>query len=136
MNQDLKVIAIGVMALSLYMNSLLYMFSQGDKVLEGPQESYSKEVFEYIRSNTAPGARLAFFKPRVLGLYSSRPSFAVRPGQSQDVIRYQLNKAGIDYILIHKEYSDRSMIDYVNKNQDSITLLWDNEKFRFYERMH
>jgi 4-amino-4-deoxy-L-arabinose transferase-like glycosyltransferase len=136
MNKDLKVVAIGVMALSLYMNSLLYMFSQRNKILEGPQESYSSEVFEYIRNNTAPGAKLAFFKPRVLGLYTSRPSFAVSPGQNQDVIRYQLNKAGIDYILIHKGYSDQSMIDYVNKNQDSITLIWDNEKFRFYERMH
>jgi 4-amino-4-deoxy-L-arabinose transferase-like glycosyltransferase len=136
MNPDLKVIAIGVMALSLYLNSLLYMFSQGNNILEGPQESHSVEAFEYIKSNTAPAAKLAFFKPRVLGLYTSRPSFAVRPGQGQDVIRYQLNKAGIDYILIHKEYSDQSMIDYVNNTQDRITLIWDNEKFLFYERMH
>jgi hypothetical protein len=131
---DLKVTVIGVMALLLYMNSFLHMINQRHVANDGPQQASSLEAFEFIRNNTSGDARVAFFKPRVLGLYTSRLSLAVRPGAGADLIGYQLEKASADYVLVHIDHSHQSLKDYINGNPGSFSLIWQNEKFRFYEK--
>jgi len=133
---DVKVAVIGILALLLYMNTFLHIVSERNKVIPGPQEEASVEAFEYIRNNTPPDARMLFFKPRVLGLYTSRMSFANKPGQDITIIDKKIEETGIDYILIHREYSDPSIKQYVLSDPDMVSLIWQNEKFQFYQRNH
>jgi len=135
-DKKILVSVIGILALLLYVNTFLHAIKERHKVLEGPQQEASIEAFDFIRNNTGPDVRIAFFKPRVLGLYTSRMSFANRPEQDISSIGNQFEAAGIDFILIHRKYSGQSIKEYVLSDPEMIYLIWENDLYQFYKRIH
>jgi hypothetical protein len=59
-----------VIALVFLFNSSLNAFRnlQNDRAINGPFDSYSKEVYKYIQEETPANSVVIFFKPRVMRL--------------------------------------------------------------------
>lgn len=47
---------------------------QNDRVMNGPFDPYSKEVYNYVREKTSADSVIVFFKPRVMRLMTDRES--------------------------------------------------------------
>ncbi|MEA3477668.1 MAG: hypothetical protein U9R60_05780, partial [Bacteroidota bacterium] len=135
LNRNVKILTLGILALSLYLNTFLHIQSERNRVIPGPQEETAIAAFDYIRTNTPPDASIVFFKPRVLALYASRLSMSNKPDQDPGIVSEQFEKMGVNYFLIHADYSDPSLKQFVTGNPDWIQLVWENEKFKLYQRV-
>ncbi|MEI7846066.1 MAG: hypothetical protein WCK35_09705 [Chloroflexota bacterium] len=52
-----------------------YKVTSGGRTINGPFDSYSQEMFAYVRENTAPESVIVFMRPRALRLFTERDAF-------------------------------------------------------------
>jgi hypothetical protein len=53
---------------------MAYNNLQADRLINGPFDPYSQEVYTYIQQETPAESIVVFFKPRVMRLMTDRPS--------------------------------------------------------------
>lgn len=125
---------VGVLVLFLYLEGILRIISEQDKHIEGPLKPEAQEVWDYIRENTPEDCTLAFFKPRVLGLFADRKSLRAPsetgPAQLDDYYK----RYGVAYLLVIDPYSPINQRNYIKHYQDSLKVVFENPRFRLYRR--
>jgi len=128
-----KVWFLGCLMLVSYLHMLGYILDTDHEILEGPQQESAVETFEFIQNNTAKDDVILFCKPRVLALYSARPSLANSKDCEPREIAELIFKYEIDYVLTHKEISDQAIHDFIRSQDYICEYLWSNEKFVLYK---
>jgi hypothetical protein len=69
------------------------------RTFDGPFDTYSSELFEFIRGETGPQNVIVFFKPRVMRMMTGRDAIAV----------HECNALGRgDYVVIHRKVESSS----------------------------
>jgi hypothetical protein len=102
-----------------------YSNLQNDRKINGPFDSYSDEVFNYIRTETPPDSVIVFFKPRAMRLFSDRDSIMVLECES-------LLKG--DYFAQHKNWEYSQILpDEIEACNLSLETVFENQRFIVYE---
>ena len=128
-----KYLALIVTALLLlqYRLDIVKVNNRGE-IVQGPQSESAAQVFAYLRENTDPKARIVFNKPRVLGLYAQRDSYAVWGEPLQ--VESQLERLGFDYLMHCNELYDVSMEKFLEKSGDDFHIVYSNEVFTLFQK--
>jgi hypothetical protein len=102
-----------------------YSNLQNNRKINGPFDSYSDEVFNYIRTETSPDSVVVFFKPRAMRLFTNRNSIMVLECE---------NLLLGDYVVLHKnwEYSQILPKDIQSCNLP-LKDVFENQRFIVYE---
>jgi len=100
---------------------------QDGRKINGPFDSYSDEVFQYIREETTSDSVIVFFKPRAMRLFTDRDSLMVLECE---------NLSLGDYVVIHKnwEYSQILPGD-IPECRQPLKNDFENQRFIVYEVM-
>jgi hypothetical protein len=118
-----------------YKKGISEIFKQENKILQGPQESASRQAFDYINKNTPPNARFNFIRAHAFALYAEpRSCMSHRPNQTSGEIDQSISKYGVDYILVNNEISDDSIRTYVKIYEMNWSQIWSNDKYSLYRR--
>ena len=91
----LALLSFGVSAKSGWVNL------QNDRVINGPFDPVSSEMFEFIRGKTPPDSVIIFFKPRAMRLFTDRDSFLT--DRCQDLTQG-------DYVVIHEKQGSNGQL--------------------------
>ncbi len=129
-----KYLLFGILLVLIYNYNVRKVFLSCDHVIPGPQEPASIECFNYIKSNTTENSVFAFFKPRVLALYADRQSIANYKTQDISSMHERFEIIGVDYLLVHKKYSDKAIREYIRNKNDLFLKDWENEGFILYRK--
>jgi hypothetical protein len=100
-----------------------------DRTIQGPFDSYSSKMFDYIKQNTAEDDVIIFFKPRVMKLMAGRSSLLIKNCD-------EFFKG--DYIVYIKEEHLKEQLsesDFAACQLD-LTLIHVNENFKIFEINH
>ncbi|NNF01880.1 MAG: hypothetical protein HKN22_04280 [Bacteroidia bacterium] len=119
--------------MALYSFHVIQIIKHSKNIQAGPQELYSVEAFDYIRSNTDPNDRFLFAKPRVLALYTGRASVANNNALLDEDILKLINEKGINNVLINDRISDQIIKDLVIKNAKHFEKEVINDDFTLYK---
>ena len=105
--------------------SRAYANLQDDRKINGPFDSFSGDVFNYIRAETAPDSVIVFFKPRAMRLFTDRDSIMILECE---------NLLLGDYVVLHKtwEYSQILPRD-IQKCNLPLKNVFENQRFIVYE---
>ncbi len=69
------------------------IYADNKKIQDGPEKPEALAFFNFIKENTLPTDLISFDKPRVLSLYTQRPSIYLNP----KLYRYELTKEFMKY---------------------------------------
>lgn len=96
-----------------------------NRQINGPFDSYSDEVFAFIREETPPDSIIVFFKPRVMRLFTDRDSI-----MSVECDRLMRG----DYIVLHKTWEYSQILPDEIQNCDlPLEITFENRRFIVYE---
>lgn len=109
---------------------------------EGVAKAESIELFEFIRTETPPDAVVIFVKPRVMALYTRRPSSMYqRPPKDSELWSYLVH-IGADYLVVaendeaFKYYAEPEVLEYLrdfaSRNAASLERVFANTDFTVY----
>ncbi len=96
------------------------------RLIHGPFDEVSIEMFEYIKKVTPEDSRIIFFKPRVMRLMTDRDAILVLECEN-------LSKG--DYVVINKKWEDMGQIapEEITTCPVPLTELFKNRRFILYE---
>lgn len=102
-----------------------YTNLKNERMINGPFDSFSDEMFNYIKADTLDDSVIVFFKPRAMRLFTDRDSI-----MSLECNRLLLG----DYVALHKtwEYSQILPGEIQNCNIP-MDLVFENRRFLVYE---
>jgi hypothetical protein len=109
------------------------MMEKQTLIIQGPQRLDSRAMFHYIETNTASDARILYFKPRALALYTGRNGFVNNPDDLFENLQKQLKEYKIEYILINEEISDKMIKEFVAGQYVSTQMVFSNSIYKFYK---
>ena len=125
---------IGLIMLVQYKSGVLGIISSQNNTLVGPQEPEAVSVFGFIKKNTPENSKIVFIKPTVLALYTGRKSFTNHPSQSLAAAENQYETIGFDYLLSTTDFGNNALDEYIKKNSDKLSLVFENGKFKLYKK--
>jgi hypothetical protein len=98
---------------------------RGGRVINGPFDAYSAEMFAFIRDETLPDSVVVFFRPRAMRLLGERDSFL-----STECARLPMG----DYLSLSKKADDSLQIpeDQIQGCGLSLTPVFENRRFIVY----
>lgn len=99
----------------------------------GPHEVVNMEAFSFIRHHTSEDAIIDFAKPRALALFTGRKAFTHQDNLNSGEITSVLLKLHADYILYNSDLSGSSLNAYLEKDNDNLQLIWENDKNRLFK---
>lgn len=136
LNRKVLVLIGGLFVLLQYRPAVIKLIEERRVVLHGPQESSSKEVFQYIKENIPEHSIIVFTKPKALALYTNRKTFSTVYGQTAEDVNSMLNRLRAEYLLLNNDddMHDQSLENYILKYPNSIQLIWKNDKFFLYKK--
>jgi hypothetical protein len=105
------------------------------EIADGPQRPHAQEAFEFIKNQTPVDAVFVFNKPRVLGLYAQRYSWANHPQKDYPFIQTELNDLKWDYLVQTKHVENKPLEDYIAAHKNDLTLVFDNTIFQIYSKL-
>lgn len=96
-----------------------------NRQINGPFESFSTEMYDYVKANTPSDSVIVFFKPRALRLFTDRDSIMAL--ECDHLLRG-------DYVILHKnwEYSQILPKDISSCNLP-LKNVYENRKYIVYE---
>lgn len=126
----------GFMIVTLAFQSLngLHWLKWQNEMMEGPERPHAQQVFEFIRNHVPTDAVVVFTKPRVLGLYAQRHSWANNPQVDYPHIKTELSELGWHYLLVCEHLENQPLGQFIAENRDVITLVFDNGVFQLYQK--
>ncbi len=101
----------------LYLGPVVRMEQRESQAKDGPYTKESKNLFNFIESNTLPGDVFAFAKPRVLGYFTKRHSFAPSPKSHPAKVSKLIKENKTDYILIYDKLPHPGLEAFVIQQQ-------------------
>jgi hypothetical protein len=127
-----RVWILGAILLLMYIPGLIALASARHSIQDGPQEPKTMVAFQYISRNVADTSTIAFFKPRALSLYTGKHGFADPFTSDPTDIHIQLQKHGVDYILVNDVYTGRAMKRYVRILKSRALEIWKSKEYHLY----
>ena len=105
--------------------SQAYATLKDGRKINGPFDSFSREMYEFIKTETPPESVIVFFKPRALRLFTDRDSIMAIECE-------HLTRGG--YVALHKtwEYS-QILPDEIQGCNVSMKPVFENRRFLVYE---
>lgn len=103
------------------------------KIMAGPQESSSIQMFEHMKIRLPKDSRIAFSKPRALALYTPFSSIGLQPEAPVHITDSILKTNNINYILLCSDLEDNSLRDYIQIYPEKSKIIHSNAKFELYE---
>jgi len=98
---------------------------QNGRDINGPFDSVSTEMFNFVREQTPANSVIVFFKPRALRLFTNRDSFMTQNCAD-------LSKGS--YVVINEKQSDNGQIEDVTSCSNvSLQSVFDNKRFTVYK---
>ncbi len=103
-----------------------YSNLKDDRVINGPFDPYSKEVYQYIQEKTSGDSVIIFFKPRVMRLMTDRPSI-----MSTECDRMLKG----DYLVLSKKVGENQQIppERIDSCNLPLTRVLSNNRFIVYQ---
>jgi hypothetical protein len=96
--------------------------------INGPFDPVSRQMFEFIRDETAPDSVVIFFKPRLMRLLTERDSFLTT--RCEDLPR-------ADYIVLHEKQGSNDQIGNLSICPGiSYPVVFNNLRFTIYQVAH
>jgi hypothetical protein len=128
----LEPILAAVLAIIVF--SYVAEFSHADyrSFPDGMSNPETKQLFAFIRSNTAPADILVFRRARALALYTGRSaSVYPDPQHASDFVNY-FQGIGADYLIEAPALDDSDFDAFVEKSCPTKDLVFSNSDFRVY----
>jgi hypothetical protein len=125
-----------LMAIILASYAGAYSGKQYGPIRGGVEDPASQDIFRYIRENIPENARIVFKKPRVLALFTGRPSFVYEPDFGPENTWKMLHELNGEYVLMIDFPGTRDNIEYRQTIRDRLDLLekvYSNENFTLYK---
>ncbi len=98
---------------------------QNGRDINGPFDSVSNEMFDFVREQTPANSVIIFFKPRAMRLFTDRDSFMTQ--NCADL------SAG-NYVAIHEKQGDNGQIgDVLGCSNVSLQTVFNNKRFTVYQ---
>lgn len=136
-NKKVLIFLLGSLILVQYKVGVEKIIKQQKDVLWGPQEPSAAEAFAFIKNKLPEDALIDFVKPRALALYAERNSYHMKPGQSMQNIRDNIDHINISYLLYTDEpinfFPEDSLEKYISLSDNKLVCEWSNSKFRLYK---
>ncbi|HKI54954.1 MAG TPA: hypothetical protein VJ987_12580 [Anaerolineales bacterium] len=102
-----------------------YSNLSNNRKINGPFDSYSDEVFRYIRTETPPDSVIVFFKPRAMRLFTDRDSIMVLECE---------NLLEGDYFAQHKNWEYSQILpNEIDDCNLPLKTVFENRKYIVYE---
>ena len=122
-NFTLWLVLVGIFLINS--GTLAYANLKDGRKINGPFDPFSKEMYEFIKTETPAESVIVFFKPRALRLFTDRDSIMA--------IECEHLTRG-DYIALHKtwEYS-QILPDEIQGCNVPMNLVFENRRFLVYE---
>jgi hypothetical protein len=96
----------------------------------------TQELFNYVKTETAPDEVFVFFKPRVLALFTGRSALALAvPGINVDPIE-RMRQFGVDRIIVRKGHNDEAQseqIELIEEHPENFSLTYSSIEFSVYK---
>ncbi len=131
--KELLVSLFALFLLGQYIPEIITLSNKSVKILSGPQEKTSQEVFNFIKDHIEKEATILFTKPRVLALYTKRNSTCNKQSNSTVEISRLFKEKNIEYILTCTELPNQTLNRYLIENRKNTLLIWNNKKFKVYK---
>jgi hypothetical protein len=106
-----------------------YVNYRTSRIMKGPYEPDSRELFEYIATRTSPADRIEFWKPRIILLYTGRNSIFTPTRE------LYLSK-GLQYMVYYKYpdiLNDQIPLDTVYKYKDELSPCFSNSSYLMFK---
>jgi hypothetical protein len=115
-----SILSFGVSAWSGWTNI------QSGREINGPFDSISSDMFEFIRKQTPPDSVIIFFKPRAMHLFTDRDSFMTENCEG-------LTKG--DYLVIHEKQGSNGQLTQQAAEACGVPLesIFNNKRFTVYK---
>lgn len=120
---------------------LYQTWQERDLIVNGPQSPASKEMFQYIRNNTAENAVVIFPRARAMALYGERTSSYLLKNNTPTENAALFNRIKTDYLVLPKgdernDLYDPALWRYFEKDKGNLQQVWQNEGFEVYQFTH
>ena len=96
----------------------------------------TQELFHFVQNETTSKDVIAFFKPRVLALFTDRKSVALAvPGPQGGAIG-RFNDLNVSYLIVRLNYlyeSQPELIQLIQESAEYFELIFENDDFRMYK---
>ncbi|MEM9052391.1 MAG: glycosyltransferase family 39 protein [Bacteroidota bacterium] len=102
---------------------------------KGSRTAEAVEVFSVIKNTSTEDEVIIFNKPRVVGLYTARDSYALNPHSDSLELKKQLEELKWDYILTCIELNDSIYRAVIRNNQYPTKKVFENARFTLHERL-
>jgi hypothetical protein len=114
-----------------------YHFIQDKNAYFGVMDKDSKELFEYIRNNTAPNSNIESSRPRIIALFTGRKSSYCNLWLPTDEIMDDFQHTGATHLLLYKGDEEwaykNSFSKLLTEKADYLKAIFENENFRLYK---
>ena len=114
-----------------------FLFSSGthaynnlknDRKINGPFDSYSGDVFNFVKEEPPPDSVIVFFKPRAMRLFTNRDSIMVL--ECDNLLKG-------DYFVQHKKWEYSQILpDDIQKCDLPLENIFENQRFVVYQILH
>lgn len=111
-----------------------YTRSDFGPIDEGIAMPETVELFEFLDARTSPTDTVVFIKPRVLALFTQRPSTSYFVAERDSELWHYINNVGATHLLV----ADWSVIDqrylrpFVERHAHRLTRVFENDDFELY----
>lgn len=127
----------GVVSLLWLVLAGSFLFSSGTRAynnlknnrkINGPFDSYSGDVFNFVKEETPPDSVIVFFKPRAMRLFTDRDSIMVL--ECENLLKG-------DYFVQHKKWEYSQILPDDIQNCDlPLKNIFENQRFIVYQILH
>ncbi|MCY1720376.1 hypothetical protein OU798_08485 [Prolixibacteraceae bacterium Z1-6] len=132
-NHYLLPLVVSTLLLLWYYEGIEKVLMAKNYINAGPQTDYSIEAFSYIQSNTDENSIIAFTKPRVMALYSSRKSIAIGSVKNLEEVDRKFLETGVDYLVMTDDLRNQILDNYISHYGVKLKLVWKNTRFKVYK---
>ncbi|MCH2214877.1 MAG: hypothetical protein MK086_06870 [Flavobacteriales bacterium] len=117
-----------------YKKEVKYVDETYPRTYNGSRSAEALEVFSLIRNTSAEDEVIIFNKPRVLGLYAERDSYALNPESDSLELKKQLELKW-DYILSCVELNDSIYRAVMKDDKYPTKKVFENTRFTLHKRL-
>jgi hypothetical protein len=131
----LKLLIIPIILLLSYKINLQNIIKNQGQVLEGPQEKYAEETFNYIRESLPVDVTYAFSKHHAFKLYTERNCIPYRNFQTAREMNLLFEKHDVKYLVYINNICNEKVLDLTEGNNARYKLTWQNENCKIFEHL-
>lgn len=116
-----------MVCLTLYVFSVgsvgIVMAIRSNNNINGPENEHAKELFNYVKKNTSKNSVIVFHEPRIMSLYTGRPSIFLN--------RLRIDNLGKwDHYVCEKD----NLIVLPKETESKVSIVYENSEYIVYNK--